>query len=242
MVNQQPTTLAPGRHIKVLVVEGGPEPDDQLGPLLESQGYEVKAVGDGPTALEYARAWSPDLLVLDVNLPGGVDGNEVCRRLRLFSDAYVIMVTARADEVDMLVGLAVGADDFMTRPFSERELLARINVLMRRPRAGFVVDDEPERQVRDHGSLSIDLDAREVTIDGVEVHLTRIEFDLLEALTRRPSVVSSRQVLLEQVWGPMWVGDDHVVDVHIANLRKKIDTGRNGSLIKTIRGVGYRMT
>ncbi len=176
--------------------------------------------------------------MLDLVLPG-IDGLEMCRQLRTFSNAYVIMVTAKAEEVDKLVGLAVGADDYLTKPFSPRELAARIGVLLRRPRHDATAA-AASSATREIGDLRIDLDAREVSVEETDVSLTRIEFDLLAALSSKPQMVFSRGLLLETVWGPSWFGDDHVVDVHLANLRKKID--RNGvKHIKTVRGVGYRM-
>lgn len=221
----------------VLVVEDAPEFRQLLDGVLAREEFEVSFAETGEAALEMAAATDPTVVVLDLGLPG-IDGVEVCRRLRTFSDAYVIMLTARDDEVDRLVGLAIGADDYMTKPFSGRELLARIQVLLRRPRSAALATSDDDR--RRCGDLEIDLLAREVHLDGTEIPLTKIEFDLLAALTARPQMVFSRQILLEQVWGTNWVGDDHVVDVHIANLRRKIDLGGR-SHIKTVRGVGYRL-
>ncbi len=221
----------------VLVVEDAPEFRQMLEAVLAREGYEVVVAPDGEQGLELAEEAEPTVVVLDLGLPG-IDGIEVCRRLRTFSDAYVVMLTARDEEVDRLVGLAVGADDYMVKPFSPRELVARIQAMLRRPRSvGTGPADGDRREV---GDLRVDLLAREVHVGDAEVSPTRIEFDLLAALIGRPDMVFSRQMLLEQVWGPTWVGDDHVVDVHIANLRRKIDLdGR--SHIKTVRGVGYRL-
>ena len=220
--------------VDVLVVEDAPEFQQLVESLLSSEGYRVHLADSGEQAVELARRHDPDVVVLDVVLPG-IDGIEVCRQLRTFTDAYVIMLTGRTEEVDKPVGLAVGADDYLTKPFSPRELAARIAVLLRRPRATTSSDN-----VRELGDLSIDIDAREMRVDGDAVDLTRIEFDLVATLSSKPQMVFERGLLLEQVWGPMWVGDDHVVDVHIANLRKKIDA--NGvKHIKTVRGIGYRM-
>jgi len=224
------------RTTDVLLVEDAPEYQQLVESVLTSEGYRVHLAEDGERALELARSRQPDVVVLDLVLPG-IDGIEVCRQLRTFSDAYVIMLTARTEEVDKLVGLAVGADDYLTKPFSPRELAARIAALLRRPRSG---DTVPSATRRELGDLVVDLDAREVVVGGQPVDLTRIEFDLLAALSANPQMVYSRQLLLEQVWGPTWVGDDHVVDVHIANLRKKIDADGTKH-IKTVRGVGYRM-
>ena len=218
----------------VLVVEDAPEFQHIHRESLSKAGYRVSVAGDGARALEIARSTEPVVIILDLVLPD-VDGMELCAEFRKFTDAYIIMVTSRSDEVDKLVGLAAGADDYITKPFSNRELVARVGVLLRRPRTL----GEDESTARDFGDLVIDAAAREVTLDGETLSLTKIEFDILDALTIDPNVVRSRDSLLEHVWGPNWVGDTHVIDVHLANLRKKIDA--NGvKHIKTIRGVGYR--
>lgn len=221
--------------ISVLVVEDALEVQEMLEAVLSREGHRVHVVATGEAAIDAVRSREPDVVVLDLVLPG-MDGVEVCRQLRLLTDAYVIMLTARDEEVDRLVGLAVGADDYMTKPFSTRELVARIQALMRRPR---VRDQGSERSLLHIGDLEIDRDAHEVRVAGDEVALTKLEFHLLATLAARPTMAFTRQMLLEQVWGHDWVGDEHVVDVHIANLRKKIDLdGRRH--IKTVRGVGYR--
>ena len=167
----------------------------------------------------------------------GIDGIETCRRIRTFSDAYVVMLTARADEVDKLVGLSVGADDYLTKPFSPRELLARVRAMLRRPRVG--LGEAPPRRF---GDLTIDPDAREVRVAARVVELTPTEFDLLDALSARPRMAFSRGQLLEHVSRGQSSGDDHVVDVHIANLRRKIgDDPKASRYVLTVRGVGYRM-
>jgi DNA-binding response OmpR family regulator len=186
--------------------------------------------------VEIARVSAPDLIILDLSLPK-LDGTEVCRRIRAFTDAYVIMLTARADEVDMLVGLAVGADDYLKKPFSPRELTARIRTLLRRPRQSHGATNE-----RQFGNLSLDVGAREVRVNGDVVELTKTEFDLLAALSSQPRVSFTRPMLIERVWGANWYGDAHLVDVHIANLRRKLgDDPRTPSYVRTVRGVGYRM-
>ncbi|MCA9846313.1 MAG: response regulator transcription factor, partial [Dehalococcoidia bacterium] len=167
---------------------------------------------DGDAALAVARDAQPDVIVLDLVLPD-VDGVEVCRQIRMFSDAYIVMLTSRADEVDKLIGLAVGADDYMTKPYSPRELSARVGALMRRPRtsgASASLAPAGPGAKRSFGDLELDPLAREVWVAGREVALTRIEFDLLDSLSRRPDMVHTRQMLLELVWGPNWIGDDHV--------------------------------
>lgn len=233
---------APNTAVSVLVVEDAPEFLQLIETTLSKDGYEITTATDGTTALQLARTNEPDVIVLDLGLPG-MDGVEVCRQLRTFTDAYIIMVTARDEEVDRLVGLAVGADDYLTKPFSVRELAARVQVLLRRPRATAITPAaEPQlpEGVRVVADLEISTLAREVRVGGVEAQLTKIEFDMLETLSRRPEMVFTRQMLIDNVWGDDWVGDGHIVDVHMANLRKKIDTG-DLRHIKTIRGVGYRM-
>ena len=223
----------------VLVVEDAPEFRQLLDAVLCGEGYDVAVATDGGSGIAAARDHDPDVIVLDLGLPD-IDGIEVCRQLREFTDAYVIMLTGRTDEVDRLLGLTTGADDYMTKPFSPRELVARIQVLMRRPRSGAAPAPSSMASGLCHGDIRVDTDGREAFVDGALVELTKIEFDLLATLCERPSMVFGRQLLLERVWGEDWFSDHHVVDVHIANLRKKIDA--NGTAhIKTVRGVGYRM-
>ncbi len=203
---------------------------------LSQAGYTVDTAGDGETALSVARRQPPDVVVLDLMLPG-IDGVEVCRQLRTFSDAYVIMLTARAEEVDKLIGLSVGADDYLTKPFSPRELVARVKVMLRRPRAAQLTNP-----VRRFGGLLIDAQAREVHLNGVPVELTRTEFDLLDALSARPRLAFGRGQLIAAVWGDGWVGDEHLVDIHIGHIRRKLgDDPSTPRFILTVRGVGYRM-
>ncbi len=227
--------MASGGTTRVLVVEDAPEFVAMIVPVLESEGYQVRSAADGNTALDIARSFAPDVVILDLTLPNR-DGLEVCRELRTFSDAYVIMVTARTEELDRIIGLEVGADDYVAKPFSPRELVARVRAMLRRPRTAETVPGGSSRV----GDIEIDPLGREVHVGDEAVNLTRIEFDLLAALAGRPEMVFSRQMLRDQVWGPDWFGDDHVVDVHIANLRRKIDRG-GPSHIRTVRGVGYRM-
>jgi DNA-binding response OmpR family regulator len=233
---------------RALVVDDEPSLVRVVVGYLEADGFEVDSAGDGPTALDIARQTDPDVIVLDLGLPG-MDGVEVCRTLRTFTDAYVVMLTARADEVDMLVGLAVGADDYIAKPFSPRELMARIRTLMRRPRRPGATERETaavgtaDESLRVFGALAIDILAREVTLEGRPVELTRTEFDLLDTLSERPRVVFPRSLLLQRVWdGGEWAGDEHLVDVHIGRLRRKLgDDAREAKYVLTIRGVGYRM-
>jgi DNA-binding response OmpR family regulator len=233
----------PGRSrsgLRALVVEDETELAALVGSYLERAGFEVMLAYDGLQAVTLARDVDPDLVVLDLGLPT-LDGVEVCRQIRTFSDAYVVMLTARSDEVDTLVGLSVGADDYMTKPFSPRELVARAQAMFRRPRPlGHAADaGEPARRF---GPLSIEPLAREVWLDEEPVALTRTEFDLLSTLSERPRMAFTRQQLIEAVWGTTWVGDEHLVDVHIGHLRSKLgDEASVGRFVRTVRGVGYRM-
>ena len=223
-----------------MVVEDEVALAEVLGSYLAREGFEVHLCHDGGAAVSLARDVDPDVVVLDLGLPG-LDGLEVCRQLRTFSDAYVVMLTARDDEVDKLIGLSVGADDYMTKPFSPRELVARVRAMLRRPRPlGTGEDDGPV--LRSFGSLSVDPLGRDVWLAGEPVFLTRTEFDLLAALSERPKMAFSRRQLIDHVWGPTWVGDEHLVDVHIGHLRRKLnDEASTSKFVRTVRGVGYRM-
>ncbi|XVX20111.1 response regulator [Actinomycetota bacterium] len=224
---------------RALVVDDEPVLAGTIGTYLERAGLAVTIEADGLAAVRAARELAPDVVVLDLGLPG-LDGIEVCRQIRTFSDCYVLMLTARADEVDMLIGLSVGADDYMTKPFSARELVARVQVLLRRPRAGAVSTHESAR--RRFGDLALDPTSRTVEVRDSPVELTRTEFDVLDALTARPRLAFSRRQLVDEVWGPGWVGDEHLVDVHIAHIRRKLgDDPAEPRYIRTVRGVGYRM-
>lgn len=227
-------------NARVLVVDDEQSIAKVVASYLRREGYHVECVFDGPAAVATARRWQPDVVVLDLGLPG-LDGIEVCRQLRTFTDCYVVMLTARIDEVDKLVGLGVGADDYMTKPFSTRELVARVRAMLRRPRSGAdgTGDGEPARTF---GPLSIDVTAREVHVDGQVVELTRTEFDLLAALSARPRMAFGRRQIIDAVWGREWVGDEHLVDVHIGHLRRKLgDDPAEPRYIRTVRGIGYRM-
>jgi DNA-binding response OmpR family regulator len=226
---------------RVLVVDDEQSLAKVVASYLQRDGHEVTCAFDGPRALEAARREPPDVVVLDLGLPG-LDGIEVCRQLRTFSDCYVVMLTARSDEVDKLVGLGVGADDYLTKPFSPRELVARVRVMLRRPRTGPAAGPAPDEPPRAFGSLRVDVTAREVHVDGVVVELTRTEFELLAAMSARPRMAFSRRQLIEAVWGEGWVGDEHLVDVHVGHLRRKLgDDPAAPRFVRTVRGVGYRM-
>jgi DNA-binding response OmpR family regulator len=239
---------AAGPTLRALVVDDERPLAEVVAGYLTRHGYEVAVAGDGPTAVALARQDPPDLVVLDVMLPG-YDGFEVLRRLRTFSDAYVLMLTARDDEVDTVVGLSVGADDYVVKPFSPRELMARVQALMRRPRTptgapspapGDAPTAQPRPQVLRVGSLAVDLDGRSVAVDDRRVELTRTEFDILAALAATPGLVVTRRDLVETVWGTGWIGHDHVIDVHVANLRRKLG-GPAQRLVRTVRGVGFKL-
>jgi DNA-binding response OmpR family regulator len=229
---------SPSKPIRVLVVDDEAPIRSVVRGFLEREGMQIAEASDGPAAVDEARAFAPDLVVLDIMLPG-FDGLEVLRRIRSFSDPYVLMLTARADEVDRIVGLTVGADDYLTKPFSPRELAARVQALLRRRRgATSTAGDDVLRT----GDLVVDRRRREVTVAGRQVELTTLEFAILETLGRDPGVVLSRQQLLDTVWGIDFVGDDHVLEVHVGNLRRKLgDEPAVPRYVETVRGVGYRL-
>ncbi len=236
----------PGGY-RALVVDDEVPLAEVVASYLEREMFDVSLAHSGADALALAREIDPDVVVLDVGLPG-IDGLEVCRQLRTFSDAYVVMLTARDTELDTIVGLSVGADDYVTKPFSPRELVARIRAMLRRPRtvaapattAADSASAGPPTRV--FGPLSIDVASRQVFINDEPVLLTRTEFDVLAALSSRPAVVFSRRQLLESIWGDSWVGNAHLVDVHVGHLRRKLgDDPADPRYVITVRGVGYRM-
>ena len=240
---------------RALVVEDDEDIRELLEYTLSTQGFEVRAVDSGLAAVEAVREMQPDLVTLDLGLPG-IDGIEACRRIRDISDAYVVMITARDEEIDRLLGLETGADDFIAKPFSARELRARVNAMFRRPRtvAGVSVADgsrlvaataapaDDDHEVLVHGVLRVDVDGRRAFRESEELELTRTEFDLLIELMRSPARVWSREQLLRSVWGTEWASDTHLVEVHIGNLRRKLgEASGQARYIRTVRGVGYRM-
>ena len=218
---------------KILVVDDEASIVNLITSYLKAEWYEYYTASDGPAALQAARVFKPDIIILDLMLPG-LDGLEVLSRLRRESDVYVILLTARTEETDKIVGLSVGADDYVTKPFSPRELMARLKAALRRlqsgPRAGNGISKLAFRQ------LIIDPDARQVEVDGKQIELTAIEFDLLLALAENRGRVLSREKLLEKVWGYDFFGDTRVVDVHLGHVRQKLGL----EVIATVRGVGYR--
>ncbi|MDR7253209.1 DNA-binding response OmpR family regulator [Nocardioides sp. BE266] len=243
-----------------VVVEDDSDVGELISGLLDQAGFVVTVVPTGAEALAVIREQMPDLVTLDLSLPD-IDGVEVCRQVRLITDCYVIVVSARTSEIDRLIGLEVGADDYLVKPFSMRELQARVAALFRRPRTTTELTPEPRRAVAATAAtngharsepgqlgcddLSLNTGAREVRVQGEEVDLTRTEFDLLAHLVSHPGVVVPREDLLRAVWATDFVPEStHVVDVHLANLRRKLRAEVDGSMehewIRTIRGVGFR--
>lgn len=234
-----PSAEANLRQTTVLVVDDERPLLELVRGYLEREGFRVLAAEDGPTALALAEVERPDLVVLDLMLPG-LDGLEVCRRLRRFSDAYVVMLTARAEEVDTIVGLSVGADDYITKPFSPRVLVARVRAMLRRPRGGHRAgsDMPPPQRV---GEIVIDRERHEVTRAGALVELTAREFALLALLAEHPGRVYTRAQILDRLWGSEFY-DDHLVEVHVGNLRRKLEADpAHPKVVETVRGVGYRL-
>jgi two-component system alkaline phosphatase synthesis response regulator PhoP len=219
-------------QIKILVIDDEPNIVNLVTAYLKPEGYEVFTAEDGLAGLRIARSVKPDLIVLDVMLPG-MDGIEVLTRLRRESDVYIILLTAKTEETDRVVGLSVGADDYVLKPFSPRELTARIKAALRRVKTG----PQTKQEVLSYQHLRIDIAARQVTVNDTPVELTAVEFDLLKTLAENRGRVLTREQLLEQVWGGTYYGDMRVVDVHLGHVRKKL--GRD-DLIVTVRGVGYR--
>ncbi len=238
--------MQPGH--RALVVDDDEDIRDLLVHVLEKSGLEVRSAGTGAAAVTVARDFDPDLVTLDLSLPD-LDGTEVCREIRTFSSAYIVMITGRADEIDRHVGLEVGADDYLAKPFSPREVRARAQALLRRPRlepatanaaSAPVADPEPATAVAGTG-LSIDAGRHVVRLDGVAVPLTPAEVDLLAAMTARPGHAWSRGELVREVWQGEFIESDFLVDVHVGNVRRKLKrAGGHGEWITTVDGSGYR--
>jgi DNA-binding response OmpR family regulator len=232
---------------RVLVVDDDDDVRDLLVFVLEQAGLEVAWAETGADALVKVRDLRPDLVTLDLTLPD-MDGTDVCRRLREFSDAYVMMITGRASEIDRLVGLEVGADDYMYKPFSPREVLARVSALLRRPRHAtpasaaeeMPVEAPAETEVDAGGGLFLDAARHVAMLDGERVMLTPAEFDLLQALATRPGVAWEREELVREVWQGEFIESDFLVDVHVANLRRKLRrAGSRTTSIRTVGGASY---
>ncbi|GAA1499609.1 response regulator transcription factor [Streptomyces synnematoformans] len=228
--------VTPGAQRRVLVVEDDPTIGQAISARLRAEGFQVRTAGDGPAAVTTAAEWAPDLLVLDVMLPG-FDGLEVCRRVQAQRLVPVLMLTARDDETDMLVGLGVGADDYMTKPFSMRELAARVHVLLRRVERATQAAGTARDDTLRLGELEIDHTERRVRVGGDDVHLTPTEFELLACLANQPRAVLSREQLLVEVWEWEDASGTRTVDSHIKALRRKIGAER----IRTVHGVGYAL-
>jgi two-component system alkaline phosphatase synthesis response regulator PhoP len=220
---------------KILAIDDEQSIIDLVAAYLNQEGYQVHTAMDGPSGLKAARTFKPDLIILDIMLPG-MDGLELLTQLRRESDVYVIMLTAKSEETDKIVGLSVGADDYLTKPFSPRELVARVKAALRRLRAGGGAVEAPTLAFR---HIRIDTGRRQVWVDEEPVELTAIEFDLLKTLAEHRGLVLSREQLLGKVWGYDFYGEERVVDVHIGHIRQKLG---DELYIVTVRGVGYRFS
>ncbi|WP_419928969.1 response regulator transcription factor [Candidatus Poriferisocius sp.] len=219
----------------IVLVEDDPNIADLVDMYLRKDGYRVYQAADGETGLKLAKDHRPCMVILDIGLPGGMDGLTVCRELRAVSDVPIIFLTARDDEIDRIIGLEMGSDDYVTKPFSPRELMARVRAVMRRVEGSGTTAMSPVLAV---GSVEVDTARREVRLDGGQVALTVREFDLLQFLTENQGLALSRRQLLDGVWGYDWIGDERTVDVHVLQLRKKLG---DALPLTTVRGVGYRL-
>jgi DNA-binding response OmpR family regulator len=225
---------------RILVVDDEPAVTDLLAYNLRKALYEVVTAADGRTALRLAQECQPDLILLDLMIPE-VDGLDVCRELRKSSGVPIIMITARGEEVDRVVGLEIGADDYVTKPFSVRELMARIKAVLRRVETGGA-SKEPSTLLRGPGGLLLDVERRAVTVAETTLDLTRLEFDLLHRLLLNPGRVLTRERLLEQAWGYDYVGDTRAVDSAVKRLRAKLrQAALEADCIESVRGLGYRI-
>ena len=237
--NQEPSPDAEDKRMpaRILVVEDDPDTSQLVRLYLSRDGHEVLTAADGVKGLTLAREETPDLVVLDLMLPG-LDGIEICRELRSYSNVPIIMVTARVEEDDRLTGLELGADDYITKPFSPRELAARVRAVLRR--TSHEAQERPPA-VLERGGVSLDFPRREVRVEEETVSLTRTEFDILTALMRSPGRVFSREEIIDRVFGDDFDGFDRTVDTHVSNLRKKLQVRPDGPrYISTAYGVGYR--
>jgi two-component system response regulator RegX3 len=231
----QPVDYRPHR---VLIIEDEPGLVESIKYALEAEQIETVTAEDGRTGLEAARTQRPDLVLLDLMLPG-MSGLDVCRQIRGFSDVPIIMLTAKDSEADKVTGLELGADDYLTKPFSMRELLARVRAQIRRSdRTGVLAESN---EVLRGGSIELDIDAHVVRVDGTEVELRPKEFELLESLMRRKNRLAARHTLIDEVWGPSYFGDTKTLDVHIKRLRQKVERKSGDPRhIVTVRGLGYK--
>jgi two-component system response regulator RegX3 len=236
-VSKTVNTSIEARH-RILVVEDEPSIAESMQYALEVEGFEVFVAGTGREGVEQSRTLNPSLVLLDVMLPES-SGLDVCRQIRTRSDVPIIMVSARDAEADMVAGLELGADDYVTKPFSMRELVARVRAHIRRSaRSGTFADTN---EVLRGGTIELDLDAHEARVDGESVPLRPKEFDLLESLMRRRNRLASRDLLIDEVWGPSYFGDTKTLDVHIKRLRQKLEPDPSSPKhIVTVRGLGYK--
>lgn len=222
---------------RVLLVEDEPDLADPLAYLLKREGYEVEIAEDGPAALAAYRDRGADIILLDLMLPG-MPGTEVARQIRVNSQTPIIMVTAKDSEVDIVVGLELGADDYVTKPYSARELLARMRAVLRRADS---VEADLEERVLEAGRVSVDLDRHAVAVDGEEISMPLKEFELLEVLMRNAGRVLTRGQLIDRVWGSDYFGDTKTLDVHIKRIRSRIEENPGQPvMLVTVRGLGYR--
>lgn len=219
---------------KILVVDDEPNIIELARLYLTREGYEVESAATGNEALSKQAAGNPDLIILDLMLPD-IDGYEVCRRVRAKSDVPILMLTARIEDVDKIVGLELGADDYLTKPYNPRELVARVRAILRRYQTG-----QKPGETLEIGRLRIDMPRQEVTVAGQPVKLRTKEFALLATFLQNPGIVMSREKLLETVWGFDYYGESRTVDVHVNHLREKI--AGSGAQIETVRGTGYKIT
>jgi len=228
---------------RILLVEDEQSYREPLAYLLGREGFEVIEADTGPQALESAEEHEPDLILLDLMLPG-LDGTEVCRRIRQTSNVPIIMLTAKDSEIDKVVGLEIGADDYVTKPYSARELLARVRAVLRRREKAAADDGAPEdsEEILRAGHVVMDVDRHTVTVNGDEVAFPLREFELLQFLLRNSGRVVTREQLIDRVWGADYVGDTKTLDVHVKRIRAKIETDPAApKLLRTVRGVGYRL-
>ena len=223
---------------RILVVDDEPKIRSLVASYLTSDGFDVVEASSGEEAVSAVTRRKPDLVIMDIRMPG-MDGLEALRKIRKISEVWVILLTARAEETDRIIGLSVGADDYVTKPFSPRELVARVKAVLRRNRGGSTSD---ERNRLEFDALTVDVDRREVWRNEETVDLTSLQFDLLAAMAEAPGRVFTRRQLIERVWGWDFFGDERIVDAHIRNLRKALDDdAANPDVIGTVRSVGYKL-
>jgi two-component system, OmpR family, alkaline phosphatase synthesis response regulator PhoP len=237
VLRQLTETIPTQQGTRILIIDDEPSIVRLLQAYLEHEGFEIATAADGACALQLSRSFKPQLVLLDLLLPE-VDGLEVCRQLRQESDVYIIMLTARSEETDIVVGLTLGADDYVTKPFSPREIVARVKAVLRRSRRPLAGQDSA---VLSFPNITIDTGRHKVVAYGESIELTALDFDILRTLALQPGMVFTRAQLLERVWGYDHLGDERVVDVHIGLLRKRIERdAQEPHFVKTVRGVGYK--